>query len=172
VELDEEGRSAKVVVPEDQLSLAIGKKGQNVRLASRLTGWKIDVVGEAEHEHRKREELWASQDPAEVRERVYDLASELGIASKEAIDILREMGVNVSSHVSTIDGYTADDVRRRAKGDEAVRYGPRPEGMVPSSSDDERFDEELAAEPAEEIDDPDANADDDGAGEPPSPTEV
>ncbi len=43
VEIDEEGKSAKVTVPENQLSLAIGKSGQNVRLAARLTGWKIDI---------------------------------------------------------------------------------------------------------------------------------
>ena len=43
VDLDEEDR-AKVVVAEDQLSLAIGRDGQNVRLAAKLTGWKIDVV--------------------------------------------------------------------------------------------------------------------------------
>jgi transcription termination/antitermination protein NusA len=44
-ELDEERREARVSVPADQLSLAIGKQGQNVRLAAKLTGWKIDVVG-------------------------------------------------------------------------------------------------------------------------------
>jgi transcription termination/antitermination protein NusA len=38
-----DGRQAHVLVPEDQLSLAIGKEGQNVRLAARLTGWKIDI---------------------------------------------------------------------------------------------------------------------------------
>ena len=43
VEIDEEEKSAKVTVPEYQLSLAIGKAGQNVRLAARLTGWKIDI---------------------------------------------------------------------------------------------------------------------------------
>ncbi len=43
VELDTERREARVIVPEDQLSLAIGKGGQNVRLAAKLTGWKIDV---------------------------------------------------------------------------------------------------------------------------------
>lgn len=43
VEINEEEKSAKVVVPEYQLSLAIGKAGQNVRLAARLTGWKIDI---------------------------------------------------------------------------------------------------------------------------------
>jgi N utilization substance protein A len=44
----------EVVVPDDQLSLAIGKKGQNVRLASRLTGWRIDVCSEAEAEEETR----------------------------------------------------------------------------------------------------------------------
>lgn len=43
VELDEENKEAKVFVPKDQLSLAIGKRGQNVRLAAKLTGWRIDV---------------------------------------------------------------------------------------------------------------------------------
>ena len=46
VQLDEEKKEAKVGVLEDQLSLAIGKAGQNVRLAARLTGWKIDINGE------------------------------------------------------------------------------------------------------------------------------
>ena len=41
--LDEAGRSCRVTVPEDQLSLAIGNKGQNARLAARLTKWKIDI---------------------------------------------------------------------------------------------------------------------------------
>lgn len=45
-EIDEEEKTAKVVVPEYQLSLAIGKAGQNVRLAARLTGWKIDITAE------------------------------------------------------------------------------------------------------------------------------
>jgi len=46
VEINEEEKSAQVVVPENQLSLAIGKFGQNVRLAARLTGWKIDIIAE------------------------------------------------------------------------------------------------------------------------------
>ena len=45
VELFEDENRALVKVPEDQLSLAIGKRGQNVRLAAKLSGWRIDVVG-------------------------------------------------------------------------------------------------------------------------------
>ncbi|MEL6159188.1 MAG: transcription termination factor NusA [Cyanobacteria bacterium J06623_5] len=49
--MDSEGRQAHVLVPEDQLSLAIGKEGQNVRLAARLTGWKIDIKDSAKYDH-------------------------------------------------------------------------------------------------------------------------
>ncbi|MCT4585484.1 MAG: transcription termination factor NusA [Peptostreptococcaceae bacterium] len=48
VEIDEEEKSAKVVVPDYQLSLAIGKEGQNARLAAKLTGWKIDIKSESQ----------------------------------------------------------------------------------------------------------------------------
>ncbi len=47
--VNEGEHSVKVIVPDDQLSLAIGKGGQNARLAAKLTGWKIDIVGETEH---------------------------------------------------------------------------------------------------------------------------
>ncbi len=48
VELNEEDQSALVIVPDDQLSLAIGQRGQNARLAAKLTGWKVDIKGESE----------------------------------------------------------------------------------------------------------------------------
>ena len=48
VELDEENKSARVIVPDNQLSLAIGQRGQNARLAAKLTGWKVDIKGESE----------------------------------------------------------------------------------------------------------------------------
>lgn len=76
VEIDETQRLAKVKVPEDQLSLAIGKKGQNVRLAARLTGWKIDVLtggGEAVQipetgEGKGQKELLAQKEGEEIEE--------------------------------------------------------------------------------------------------------
>src|SRR5512147_1161917 len=52
--MDEDERSMEVIVPDDQLSLAIGRKGQNVRLASRLTGFKLDVRSESESEDEAR----------------------------------------------------------------------------------------------------------------------
>jgi N utilization substance protein A len=55
VGVDEEKKSALVVVADSQLSLAIGKNGQNVRLAARLTGWKIDIISATEYEKEKVE---------------------------------------------------------------------------------------------------------------------
>src|SRR3954451_16023255 len=57
VVLDEDMHRMEVVVPDDQLSLAIGRRGQNVRLASILTGWDIDILTEAEESERRQEEF-------------------------------------------------------------------------------------------------------------------
>ncbi|CDL00865.1 Transcription elongation protein nusA (N utilization substance protein A) (L factor) [Magnetospirillum gryphiswaldense MSR-1 v2] len=57
VVLDDETHTMEVVVPDDQLSLAIGRRGQNVRLASQLTGWSIDIMTEAEESERRNEEF-------------------------------------------------------------------------------------------------------------------
>lgn len=57
VVLDEEAGRIEVVVPDDQLSLAIGRRGQNVRLASQLTGWDIDILTEDEESQRRQEEF-------------------------------------------------------------------------------------------------------------------
>lgn len=53
IELDRDAQRARAIVPEDQLSLAIGKRGQNVRLAARLTGWHIDILTESEAKREK-----------------------------------------------------------------------------------------------------------------------
>ena len=63
VEIDETSKSARVIVPDDKLSLAIGKSGLNVRLAAKLTGWKIDVKSESK---AKEEDEKISQTPEEI----------------------------------------------------------------------------------------------------------
>jgi transcription termination/antitermination protein NusA len=57
VVLDDDARRCEVVVPDDQLSLAIGRRGQNVRLASQLTRWDIDILTEAEESERRQDEF-------------------------------------------------------------------------------------------------------------------
>ena len=73
MKLDEENRSAYVVVPDTQLSLAIGKGGQNVRLAARLTDWKIDIRSEAQAAAEKAEKK-------KEADQVVAVAQESGIA--------------------------------------------------------------------------------------------
>ena len=57
VQAFEDSKSAKVVVDDNQLSLAIGKEGQNVRLAAKLTNWKIDIKSKSQAEALKKEEV-------------------------------------------------------------------------------------------------------------------
>jgi N utilization substance protein A len=60
--VDDEQRQATVVVPDDQLSLAIGREGQNARLAARLTGWRIDIRSETEFAEESQDEGYEEQD--------------------------------------------------------------------------------------------------------------
>jgi N utilization substance protein A len=53
--VDDDGKQATVIVPDDQLSLAIGREGQNARLAARLTGWRIDIKSETEFAAEEQE---------------------------------------------------------------------------------------------------------------------
>jgi N utilization substance protein A len=65
--IDPEERQALVLVAEDQLSLAIGKEGQNVRLAARLTGWKIDIKDIAKY-REEAEAQSSAKEPEEIAE--------------------------------------------------------------------------------------------------------
>ena len=68
VYVDNEEESLEMIVPDDQLSLAIGKKGQNVRLAAKLTGWKIDIISETRAAEAELEELTGGGNAAEGAE--------------------------------------------------------------------------------------------------------
>ena len=68
VGVTEEDRSALIVVADSQLSLAIGKKGQNVRLAAKLTGWKIDILSESEYDQERQKEREQEIEAAIVEE--------------------------------------------------------------------------------------------------------
>ena len=64
VYLDDEGSEATVVVPDDQLALAIGKEGMNARLAARLTGWKIDITSDTEFAQQEADAAFGGGEPA------------------------------------------------------------------------------------------------------------
>ena len=63
VYLDDEGKEATVVVPDDQLALAIGKEGMNARLAARLTGWKIDITSDSEFAQQEADAAFGGEGP-------------------------------------------------------------------------------------------------------------
>lgn len=79
--IDQANRSMEVIVPDDQLSLAIGKRGQNVRLASKLTGWRIDVKSESKYQKSLREGYQSLLSLPGVGEATADHLYEAGFAS-------------------------------------------------------------------------------------------
>ncbi|MBF0284582.1 MAG: transcription termination/antitermination protein NusA [Magnetococcales bacterium] len=114
--LDEEDRSIKVVVGEDQLSLAIGRRGQNVRLASELTGWRIDIVTDQE-EHAKQEEQYRllARSFMEVLDVDEDVA---GAMIQEGFTNIEEVAYVPLEEMAGIDGFDleiAQELRNRAR---------------------------------------------------------
>ena len=87
VVLDEDTHRVEVVVPDEQLSLGIGRRGQNVRLASQLTGWQIDILTEAEESERRQKEFTQRSqlfmESLDVDETVAQLLASEGFATIE-----------------------------------------------------------------------------------------
>ncbi len=116
VVLDEDAERIEVVVPDEQLSLAIGRKGQNVRLASQLTGWDIDILTEAEESERRQKEFAERSEmfmsDLDVDEVIAQLLASEGFASVEEVAFVDE------SEVESIEGFdaeTASEIQARAR---------------------------------------------------------
>ena len=116
VVLDEEAERIEVVVPDDQLSLAIGRRGQNVRLASQLTGWDIDILTEAEESERRQKEF------AERTQRfieALDVDEMLAqLLASEGFDSVEEIAYVEEKELASIDGLdedTASEIQGRAR---------------------------------------------------------
>lgn len=116
VVLDEEADKIEVVVPDEQLSLAIGRRGQNVRLASQLTGWDIDILTEAEESERRQKEFVQRTDifmnALNVDETVGQLLASEGFRSVEEVAYVEP------SELASIEGFdddTAAEIQARAQ---------------------------------------------------------
>jgi transcription termination/antitermination protein NusA len=116
VVLDEDAERIEVVVPDEQLSLAIGRRGQNVRLASQLTGWAIDIMTEQDESERRQKEFadrtQLFMDALNVDEFVGQLLASEGFASVEEVAYVER------DEVATIEGFdeeTADEIQARAR---------------------------------------------------------
>ncbi|MCA0277012.1 MAG: transcription termination factor NusA [Proteobacteria bacterium] len=116
VVLDEDAERIEVVVPDDQLSLAIGRRGQNVRLASQLTGWDIDILTEQEESERRQKEFVERStlfmESLDVDEMVGQVLASEGFTSVE------EVAYVDADEIASIDGFdedTASEIQTRAR---------------------------------------------------------
>ncbi len=106
VVMDEEQRRVEVVVPDDQLSLAIGRRGQNVRLASQLTGWDIDILTEAEESERRTEEFRTRSQMFIDALDIDDVIAHLLVT--EGFSSLEEVAYVATEDLADIEGFDSD----------------------------------------------------------------
>ena len=115
VVLDEEGKRIEIVVPDDQLSLAIGRRGQNVRLASMLTGWDIDIMTEDEESQKRAEETRQRSELFMNALDVDDVIAHLLVA--EGFTAIEEIAYTEIEELMEIEGFdeeVAEELRNRA----------------------------------------------------------
>lgn len=103
VVMDEDKKRMDVVVPEEQLSLAIGRRGQNVRLASMLVGWDIDVMTEEEESNRRAEEFKSRSEAFITSLDIDDMIAQLLIA--EGFSSVREISETPVEEMTEIEGF-------------------------------------------------------------------
>jgi len=116
VVMDEEDERVEVVVPDEQLSLAIGRRGQNVRLASQLTGWQIDIMTESQESERRQREFAERtalfQEALDVDEVIAQLLVTEGFALVEDVAYVE------LPEIAAIEGFdedTAEEIQARAR---------------------------------------------------------
>jgi len=129
VVMDEEDERVEVVVPDEQLSLAIGRRGQNVRLASQLTGWQIDIMTESQESERRQREFAERtalfQEALDVDEVIAQLLVTEGFATVEDVAYVE------TDEIAAIEGFdedTAEEIQARARDyldKEAAEYDAR-----------------------------------------------
>ena len=116
VVVDDQNSRIEVVVPDDQLSLAIGRRGQNVRLASMLTGWDLDILTEAEESERRQEEFRSRSGLFIEALEVDDTIAHLLIA--EGFTSVEEIAVTSIEELANIEGFDEDvaqELKNRAE---------------------------------------------------------
>jgi N utilization substance protein A len=114
--MDEDAGRVEVVVPDSQLSLAIGRRGQNVRLASQLTRWDIDILTEAEESERRQEEFRRRTGLFVDALDVDDVIAGLLVA--EGFETIEDLAMTPLDELASIEGFdenVAAELQRRAE---------------------------------------------------------
>ncbi len=116
VVIDEGDNRIEVVVPDEQLSLAIGRRGQNVRLASQLSGWAIDIMTEEQESERRQKEFAERSQLFMTALDVDEMIAQLLVS--EGFETLEEVGYVTQEEVTAIEGFdedTAIELQTRAR---------------------------------------------------------
>ncbi|MBU0502478.1 MAG: transcription termination factor NusA, partial [Candidatus Margulisbacteria bacterium] len=127
VQINKAEKSARVYIPEKELSLAIGKEGQNVRLAVKVTGWKIDILSDTEIGREKEEKKLKETAEKKAKEtaekkkevkaepekkkKIHEAAKELGVTSKKLIEKLALLGFEAKAANSSIAAEAIEKLR-------------------------------------------------------------
>ncbi|MGZ0187407.1 MAG: transcription termination factor NusA [Alphaproteobacteria bacterium] len=114
--IDEDAGRIDVVVPDDQLSLAIGRRGQNVRLASQVSGWSIDILTEQEESERRQEEARQRSQAFISSLDVDEVIAHLLVA--EGFSTVEEVAFVATEELTEIEGFDeeiAEELKRRAE---------------------------------------------------------
>ncbi len=147
--IDQTNRSMEVIVPDDQLSLAIGRRGQNVRLASRITGWHIDVKSESRYERQKQAGYQALLRIDNLSEEMADKLYEAGITS---LGDFCEAGVDELETLTGLSAAVLETMQHQAR--TLIESGHGAE-----ASEDEDFEDENDNDIEEGSEEPDSAKD-------------
>ncbi len=123
VVMDEEAGRVEVVVPDEQLSLAIGRRGQNVRLACQLTRWDIDILTEAEESERRQEEFRRRSGLFVEALDVDDVIA--GLLVTEGFNTVEELAFTPLEELAAIEGFDESDRRRADPPRRGLPHPPR-----------------------------------------------
>ncbi|GGX75349.1 transcription termination/antitermination protein NusA [Litorimonas cladophorae] len=116
VVIDEANGKIEVVVPEEQLSLAIGRRGQNVRLASQLSGWALDILTEEQESERRQQEFKERSELFMKGLDVDEMVAQLLVS--EGFETMEEVGYVALADLTSIEGFddeTAEELQVRAR---------------------------------------------------------
>lgn len=142
--IDQANRNMEVIVPDDQLSLAIGKRGQNVRLASRLTNWRIDVKSESRHLRQRQSGYQSLLSIPGMAEETADKLFEAGVGSPEELVEAVLIDLEDATRIASASLAMLQEEARKL-----LAAGPLDETEEASEEDDDQ----AAAEPLTEEDD-------------------
>jgi N utilization substance protein A len=158
--VDDENKQATVIVPDDQLSLAIGREGQNARLAARLTGWRVDIRSETEFAAEEAEQGYGEEE--EVSGRCAAILSNGRRCPNASLPGSRYCGLDAHQALANIDSDRVADLaggegepsaaeNGSAETEETVQAQESPDGNAPQEEQESATGDASAQEPAAEL---------------------